>query len=62
MAKNRDYGVKIIVKTDQEPSIKCVITDLVEERIEGGTIIEESLVTSSGSNGIVEKGVQEPIR
>ena len=31
-----DSGSKIIVKADQELSIKCVITDLVEERIEGG--------------------------
>ena len=54
-----DSGVKIIVKTDQELSIKCVIIDLVEERIEGGTIVEEPPVKSSGSNGIVEKGVQD---
>lgn len=57
--ENEDSGNKMIVKTDQEPSIKCVITDLVEERIEGGTVVEESPVKSSGSNGIVEKGVQE---
>ena len=59
IGENGDSGVKIIVKTDQEPSVKCVITDLVEERVEGGTIIEKSPVKSSGSNGIVEKGVQD---
>ncbi len=45
--ENGDSGGKHIVKTDQEPSVKCVITDLVEERVEGGTIIEESPVKSS---------------
>ena len=34
IAENGDSVSKIVVKTDQEPSIKCVITDLVEERIE----------------------------
>ena len=59
IGENEDSGVKIIVKTDQEPCVKCVITNLVEERVEGGTIIEECPVKSSGSNGIVEKGVQD---
>ena len=59
IGENGDSGNKIIVKTDQEPSIKCVITDLVEERIEGGIVVEESPVQSSGGNGIVEKGVQD---
>ena len=36
-----------------------MIKDLIEERKEGGTIIEESLVKSSGSNGIVEKTAQD---
>ena len=55
IGENGDSGVKIIVKTDQEPSVKCVIIDIVEERIEGGTIIEESPVKSSGSSGIVKR-------
>ena len=59
IGEHGDSGVKIIFKKDQEPSTKCVIEDLIEERIEGGTIIEESPVKSSGSTGIVEKGVQD---
>ena len=31
----------------------------MEEGVEGGTVVEESPVKSSGSNGIVEKGVQD---
>ena len=39
--------------------MQFVIKDLVAERREGGTIVEESLVKSSGSNGIVEKTAQD---
>ena len=37
----------------------CLVKDLMEGREEGKTVPEESPVRSSGSNGIVEKGVQE---
>ena len=53
-----DSHGKIIVKTDQEPSIKLFVQDVLEGREEGRTILEESPVKSSGSNGIVERGVQ----
>ena len=53
--ENGDRENNIIVKNDQEPSMQFVIKDLIEERKEGGTIIEESPVKSSGSNGVVEK-------
>ena len=49
----------IIVKTDQEPAIECLIKDLVDARGVGTTMVEESPVKSSGSNGIVERAVQE---
>ena len=39
--------------------MQFVIDDLIAERTEGGTIIEESPVKSSGSNGIVEKTAQD---
>ena len=39
--------------------MQFVIKDLIGERKEGGTIIEESPVKSSGSNGIVEKTAQD---
>ena len=52
----------IIVKTDQEPAIKCLVKDLVLERGEelgSKTIVEESPVGSKGSNGLAERAVQE---
>jgi hypothetical protein len=51
----------IVIKTDQEPAIKYLAKDIVLERgNEPGcrTIIEESPVGSSGSNGVVERAVQ----
>ena len=47
-----------MVKNDQEPSIQYFIKDLVEQRQDGRTILEEARVKSSGSNGIVERGIQ----
>ena len=57
--ENGDEENSILVKTDQEPSIQCLIKDLIDTRKEGKTIPEESPVRSSGSNGVVERGVQE---
>jgi hypothetical protein len=51
----------IIIKSDQEAAIAYLIKDIVLERgDEKGcrTIVEESPVGSSGSNGIVERAVQ----
>jgi hypothetical protein len=51
----------IILKTDQEPAIAFLIKDLVAERgDEQGcrTLVEQSPVGSSGSNGVVERAVQ----
>ena len=53
-----DSSGKIVVKNDQEASIQYFINDLVEAREEGRTIREESPVKSSGSNGVVERGIQ----
>ena len=53
-----DMTSKVIVKTDQEPSIQYFVKDLIESRPQGQTVIEESPVKSSGSNGVVERGVQ----
>jgi hypothetical protein len=55
--ENGDREGNIIVKTDQEPAIQFLIKELIESREEGKTVPEESPVKSSGSNGIVEKGV-----
>ena len=53
-----DKGSSIIVKSDQEPAITVLIKDLIEEREEGRTVVEESPKGSSGSNGVVERGTQ----
>ena len=53
-----DMNSRIIIKNDQEPSIKVFIKDLVQAREDGRSILEESPVKSSGSNGIVERGIQ----
>ena len=53
-----DMNEKVIVKNDQEVSIQYFIKDLVEQRHEGRTILEESPVKSSGSNGVAERGIQ----
>ena len=50
---------KILIKSDQEPAIKVFVEDLVKVRGEASTILEWSPVASSGSNGVVERGVQE---
>ena len=59
IAENGDGEGDIMVKTDQEPAIELLIKDLVEFRRVGKTVVEESPVKSSGSNGIVERAVQE---
>ena len=56
-----DMKGDILIKTDQEPAIKYLAKDIVLERgNEPGcrTILEESPVGSSGSNGVVERAVQ----
>ena len=52
-----DYGNSIILKSDQEASMKYFPKDFIEAREDGKTIPEESPVKSSGSNGRVERGI-----
>ena len=52
-----DARQTIIMKTDQEPSIRALVEDVVAEREDGRTIVEEAPKESKGSNGIVERGV-----
>ena len=58
IAEVGDMDGQIIIKNDQEPSIQYFIKDLVESRESGRSHLEESPVKSSGSNGVVERGVQ----
>ena len=53
-----DTGARIVIKTDQEPAICTWAKDLVEAREEGRTIVEQSPVRSSGSNGRAERAAQ----
>ena len=46
-----DRGARILVKSDQEPAIRTWVRDLCEAREEGRTVVEESPVKSSRSNG-----------
>ena len=57
--ENGDREGDIVVKNDQEASMQYLIKDLLTERPEGKTILEEAPVKSSGSNGVVERGIQE---
>ena len=59
MEENGDGDNNVIVKKDQEPSMEYLFKDIRDQRPEGRTIPEESPVRSSGSNGVVERGVQE---
>ena len=49
---------EIILKTDQEPAIEALMADVVKTRRAAITVLEKSPVGSSGSNGVVERGVQ----
>ena len=53
------YGsAPIIMKSDQEPAILALVNDIAKYRAPAQTVLEQSPVGSSGSNGIVERGVQ----
>ena len=63
LKENGDGENSILVKTDQEASIRLLIKDLVDARGEGKTLIEEApqgtgyQFESHGSNGAVERVV-----
>ena len=53
-----DTDQQIIMKTDQEPSSATLVDDIVKAREDGRTLVEQSPVQSSGSNGVVERAAQ----
>ena len=59
MEKLGDRSSKVTVKTDQVPAIKYLIKDIIDTRPEGQTMPEESTDKPSGSNGVVERSVQD---
>ena len=53
-----DKDRAIIIKSDQEPSIKFLVDDVCTARTGAQTIVEQAPVRSKGSNGVVERAVQ----
>jgi hypothetical protein len=51
----------IVVKSDQEPAIMAIVTDVGRVRAATGSgkyVVEQSPVRSSQSNGVIERGIQ----
>ena len=57
--ENGDRENDVIVKSDQENAIEILVRDIVEDRPEGKTLVEEAPTMQSKSNGLVERAVQE---
>ena len=51
-------GQYLILKSDQEGAIKALIDDIVRWRCKAKTIVEQSPVKSSQSNGIAERAIK----
>ena len=51
-------GASMIMRSDQEPAIVALVGDIALRRAPAKTIIEQSPVGSSQSNGIVERAIQ----
>ena len=52
-------SARITLKSDQESSVKAVIDAVIRARGDAPTMPEHSPVRSSGSNGIIERGIKE---
>ena len=52
-------STKIVLKSDQESSVKSVIDAVTRARKDAPTMPEYSPVRSSGSNGVIERGIKE---
>ena len=50
---------RIIVKTDQEPSMTDMQNSIAQKRAKHGTALENSRVGDSNSNGKVERAIQD---
>eukprot|EP00973_Karenia_brevis_P069827 9708616-Karenia_brevis.AAC.1 len=59
MHENGDAKRDILVKSDTEESMKLLVRFIQEERHEGRTVVEEAPKKVKGSNGTVERAVQE---
>ena len=52
-------SAKLVLKSDQESSVKAVIDKVTKARGDAPTLPEHSPVRSSGSNGVIERGIKE---
>ena len=52
-------SAKIVLKSDQESSVKSVIDGAIRARRDAPTMPEYSPVRSSGSNGVIERRIKE---
>eukprot|EP00973_Karenia_brevis_P061864 8603686-Karenia_brevis.AAC.1 len=55
----RERDGDILMKSDTEESMKLLARSRQEERREGKTVVEEAAKKVKGSNGVVERAVQE---
>ena len=49
-------SVGVTIKTDQEPDIKDVVSEVCKLRVAVKTLREESPAGASASNGVIERG------
>eukprot|EP00973_Karenia_brevis_P036207 4992385-Karenia_brevis.AAC.1 len=54
-----DARVDIVVKSDTEESMRMLMRSIQEERKEVKTVVEEAPKKVKGSNGVVERAVQD---
>eukprot|EP00973_Karenia_brevis_P037675 5198409-Karenia_brevis.AAC.1 len=57
--ENGDAKVDILVKSGTEEAMKLLVRSIQEERNESKTVVEEAPKKIKGSNGVVERAVQE---
>eukprot|EP00973_Karenia_brevis_P004333 593380-Karenia_brevis.AAC.1 len=57
--ENGDANMDILIKSDTEEAMKMLVRSIQEERLEGKAVVDEAPEKAKGSNGIVERAVQE---
>eukprot|EP00973_Karenia_brevis_P046933 6511772-Karenia_brevis.AAC.1 len=57
--ENGDAKVDILIKSDTEEAMRLLVRSIQEERHESKTVVEEVPKGSKGSDGVVERAVQE---
>eukprot|EP00973_Karenia_brevis_P093081 12415550-Karenia_brevis.AAC.1 len=57
--ENGDAEVHMLMKIDTEEAMRLLVRSIQEERHQNKTVVEEVPEGSKGSNGVVERAVQE---